>query len=87
MNLFTLIIYGLFLFLMILNISKKSNYHIDEMFSFGLSNQKDYLTFEEGKYEFPKRLFNNYLTVNKNSRLIILKFGKIIQKIFILFFI
>ena len=67
-NLFTLVIYGLFLFLMILNISKKSNYHIDEIFSFGLSNQKVYLTFEEGKYESPKRLFNNYLTVNKNSR-------------------
>lgn len=68
MNLFTLIIYALFLVLMIINIEKKENYHVDEIFSYGLSNQKAHLTFEEGKYESPIKIFNNYLTVNKRSR-------------------
>ncbi len=48
---------------MILKIAKKRHYHIDEIFSYGLANQQAHLSFEEGKYESPIKLFNNYLTV------------------------
>ena len=67
-NVLVIITYKLFLILMILKIAKKRDYHIDEIFSYGLSNQQFHLRFEEGKYESPIILFNNYLTVNKNSR-------------------
>ena len=53
---------------MILKIAKKRHYHIDEIFSYGLANQQTHLSFEEGKYESPIKLFKNYLTLNKNSR-------------------
>ena len=67
-NLVRIIMYKLFLILMIIKIAKKRDYHIDEIFSYGLSNQHAHLALEEGQYESPIKLFNNYLTVNKNSR-------------------
>ncbi len=67
-NFLGIILYKLFLILMILKIAKKRYYHIDEIFSYGLANQQAHLSFEEGKYESSIKLFNNYLTVNKNSR-------------------
>ena len=67
-NVLVIITYKLFLILMIIKIAKKRDYHIDEIFSYGLSNQHAHLAFEEGQYESPIKLFNNYLTANKNSR-------------------
>ena len=46
-NLVGIIMYKLFLILMILKIAKKRDYHIDEIFSYGLSNQQAHLAFEE----------------------------------------
>ena len=49
MKLLGLIIYGLFIILMIIVVSKKENYHMDEIWSYGLSNHQINVPFNEGK--------------------------------------
>ena len=62
MKLLDLIIYGLFAILMIIVISKKENYHMDEIWSYGLSNHQIGVPFIEGKYESPKEIiYKNFL--------------------------
>ena len=69
MELLVLIIYGLFSIFMVIIIIKKDNYHMDELFSYGSSNNYIYLSIKPGKYDFPYNIFfKNYLIVNMNSR-------------------
>jgi len=78
-----------FFIIMVFIINKKDKYNLDEIFSYGLSNNQINLPFKEGKYSNSKELFyKNYLEVNKkNQDLIIIKYGKIKQKMFIHLFI
>lgn len=67
----TALLYCLFLFLMILTISNKENYHVDEMYSYGLSNHQRgiVIRFEEGrKYTSPEEPYMEYMTVDKDHR-------------------
>ena len=67
----TALLYCLFLFLMILTIFNKENYHVDEMYSYGLSNHQRgiVIRFEEGKkYTSPEEPYMKYLTVDKDHR-------------------
>lgn len=67
----TLLLYGLFLVLMILTISNKENYHMDEMCSYGLSNHQGSIVidFEDGKtYTSSVEPYLEYLTVNEGNR-------------------
>ena len=62
MELLVLIIYGLFSIFMLIIIIKKDNYHMDELFSYGSSNNHIYLSIKPGKYDFPYNVFfKNYL--------------------------
>ena len=54
---------------MIIIISKKENYYMDEIWSYRLSNHQLDVAFKEGKYESPKEIiYKNFLVVNINSR-------------------
>lgn len=67
----TLVLYGIFLFLMILTISNKENYHVDETYSYGLANHQDGIAIdiEDGKKYFDsEEPFLKYLTVSKEHR-------------------
>lgn len=66
-----LIIYLIFLAAMIGVIELKANFHVDEIYSYGLSNHQDGIdiTFEEGKkYEPASIPFLNYLSVDPEHR-------------------
>lgn len=63
--------YLLFLLLMIGTISMKTNYHVDEIYSYGLANNAGeiIIEFEDGvKYEPSEIPFVNYLTVDSENR-------------------
>jgi len=63
--------YLLLLALMIVVILFKSNYHIDEIWSYGMTNNygSNYIEIKDGvKYDSPEDLFINYLTVNPEHR-------------------
>ena len=63
--------YGLFLAVMILTIKAKSNYHMDEISSYGLANHVGgiNLTFEQNvKYTPAEAPFHDYLTVSAAGR-------------------
>ena len=65
------LVYLLFCLTMIITISFKSNYHLDEMMSYGLANHKDgiYMSFEEGvKYEPAAVPYLEYLTTAPEHR-------------------
>ena len=67
----TALLYCLFLLLMILTIFNKENYHVDEMYSYGLSNHQRgiVIRFEEGKkYTSPEEPYMEYMTVDKDHR-------------------
>ncbi len=67
----TILLYVTFLALMILTISNKADYHLDEMYSYGLSNHQDsmYISIEDGKrYMPPSEPYIEYLTVRDTSR-------------------
>lgn len=67
----TLLLYGLFLTLMMVTIANKSNYHVDEMYSYGLANHQGshVISFEDGTAYTPSlEPYLDYLTVNENHR-------------------
>lgn len=67
----TIILYVIFLILMILTISNKENYHVDETYSYGLANHQEgvAIKIEDGRRYFdPEEPFLEYLTVNKEHR-------------------
>lgn len=66
----TMVIYGVFILLMIITITQKENYHLDETASYGLSNNVGSTTirFDDGiKYEVDD-IFKQYLAVDKLER-------------------
>ncbi len=68
---FLLLICALFTLASIVTISLKSNYHLDELMSYGLSNHVDgiYMTFDEGKRYIPAdRPFLDYLVLDRDHR-------------------
>ncbi len=70
-SLSVLILYGLFLILMIVTISNKENYHVDETYSYGLANHQGgiAISIEDGKrYSEPAEPFLKYLTVDIEHR-------------------
>lgn len=68
---FSAVIYGLFLVLMLLIISNKENFHIDEISSYGLANHHDslFINFEDGKTYIPAGdPYLKYVTVSSDSK-------------------
>lgn len=68
---FTFFLYGLFLLLMILTISGKKSYHVDEMYSYGLANHQNGINIqlEDGKKYIPStEPYLEYLTVSRENR-------------------
>lgn len=66
-----MMLYGLFLILLILTISNKENFHVDEMYSYGLANHQGgiSISFEDGKTYMPStEPYTEYLTVGENAR-------------------
>lgn len=63
-------LYLIFLFLMIFTIANKENYHVDEMYSYGLSNNVGSISIsiEEGKKYDSAEPYLKYLTVSKENR-------------------
>lgn len=62
-----IILYGVFLFLMVVLILNKVNFHVDETFSYGLANHQggNVIGIEDGKLYTPaEEPFLNYLTVS-----------------------
>lgn len=67
----SVILYVLYFVLMVITIYNKENFHIDEMLSYGLSNNHSALAtfFEDGvRYTADNDPFKEYLTANKDSR-------------------
>ena len=67
----TIFIYGLFLVFMILTISNKENFNVDEIYSYGLANHQGGIdiSFEDSKtYNSSVEPYLEYLTVNKSHR-------------------
>lgn len=66
----TIILYVTFLFLIVFTISKKENYHVDELLSYGLSNNVGsiLMIFDDGTKYDPQDVFERYLTANRNHR-------------------
>ena len=64
----TIILYVTFFLLMVITISKKENYHVDELFSYGLSNNVGHITmiFDDGAKYDPADVYGKYLTVSNN---------------------
>ncbi|MBP3918124.1 MAG: hypothetical protein J6I50_02995 [Clostridia bacterium] len=63
--------YGLFLCLTVIVIALKANYHVDEIYSYGLSNHRDGITisfYERKTYEDAAEPYMHYLTANENHR-------------------
>ena len=70
-NLLFFFIYLFFFVLMFIVLLKKKNenFHEDEIFSYGLSNNQLDVVFKYQKYESPNEIFyKNYLVVKQNSR-------------------
>ena len=68
----TLAIYVIFLALMILVIANKENYHVDELWSYGLSNNIGSITMsiESGKtYKPASAPYDDFLTVSADQGL------------------
>ncbi|MBQ8527225.1 MAG: hypothetical protein IJ429_02010 [Lachnospiraceae bacterium] len=69
----TVMLYIVFCFILVFAISNKENYHVDEVFSYGLANHKSdgaaSMKIKKGKvYENPLNPYNKYMTVNKKHR-------------------
>lgn len=67
----TVSLYVIFLILMILTISNKENYHVDETYSYGLANHQEgvAINIEDGRRYFEsEEPFLEYLTVDKEHR-------------------
>lgn len=85
----TMVIYGVFILLMIITITQKENYHLDETASYGLSNNVGSTTirFDDGiKYEVDD-IFKQYLAVDKLERFNYQNVWENQKKMFILHFI
>lgn len=70
-NIFGKGLYVLFLILMIISLSQKCNYHVDEIWTYGLSNQNGsyYLNVTDGEeYEPGEKPFLEFLTVQPEHR-------------------
>ena len=65
-----IILYVLFFLIMTATISMKKNYHIDEMLSYGLSNNRGNIKMEivDGEKYNPTVLYADYLTADENDR-------------------
>ncbi len=66
-----LILYIVFFIIMVFLISKKQDYHMDEIFSYGLSNHYGGITLsiEDGyRYDDPEAVYMDYMTVDPSHR-------------------